>query len=110
MRTKGGINCFNIKRVALPLEGLVFSCDWVLSSLTQDLTIRGSPVPEGCGSPLALAMKTSSTVMVAGSSLDVVLENPELYMRGKEKLSVLVIGFYCARKATKADAAVYHVR
>ena len=67
------------------------------------------PVPEGWGSPFAVAMKTSSAVIVAGSSLDVVLENPELYMKGKDKLSVLVIGFYCARKATKADAAVFHV-
>ena len=109
MRTVGGINCFNIKRVAIPLEGLVFACDWVLSTLSKDLTIRGTPVPEGSGSPLAVAMKTSSGVMVAGSSLDVVLGNRKLYMRGKEKLSVLVIGFYCARKATKVDAAVFHV-
>ena len=107
LRTRGGIATYDIKRVTLPVQALVFSSDWILSSMALDTTVRGSPVPEG--SPLGEVLKTPTMLLSAGSSLDAVATNPERYLKGKEKISVLVIGFYCARKATKHDAAVYHV-
>ena len=108
LRTGGGVGNYNVTRVRIPVTGLVLPCDWVLcTSNNSDLTIRGSPVE--VGSPLAVVFKTTSSVFISGSAIEIDLGQPELYFRGKSKLSMLVIGFYCSKKKNATDAAIYHV-
>ena len=103
---------FDVGSQELPVQSLVAACDWVLARHASGLTIRGCPISAGFGSPLAVAVKTASSarsVFVAGSALELDLPNPERYKSGKQKLSVLVIGFYCSKKKYDAEGAVYHV-
>ena len=98
MRTRGGIQSQNVERVMVPLGALVLACDWLLSD-TAGQTIRGCPVPSGNGSPFGVALRSpDGQTLLAGSSLEVACPNPELYLRGRDKMSVLVIGFYCCKR------------
>ena len=109
LRTKGGIGNFNVQGVMLPLASLVFACDWVITENSEQ-SIRGCPVPIGCGSPLGVAFRGPSGAMIlAGSSIEIACPKPELYMRGRNKISALVIGFYCTKRQKSMDGGVYHV-
>ena len=101
---------FDVASQMIPVEALVSACDWVLSRHTNGLTIRGCPVTSGFGSPLAVAVKTAGTLaFVAGSALELELQNPERYKSGKGRLSVLIVGFYCSKKKYDSESAVFHV-
>ena len=109
LRTSGGIGSFNIECVMVPLASLVFACDWIITENAEQ-SIRGCPVPVGYGSPLGVAFKApSGKVLLAGSCLEISCPNPELYLRGRDKISVLVIGFYCTKRVRSMDGGVYHV-
>ena len=108
LRTEGGIGNYNHVRVNIPVVALVLACDWVLcASNNGQQSIRGSPVQEG--SPLGVVFKTPSSVYAVGSTIDIDMGRPELYLRGKGKISTLVIGFYCTKKENASDSAIYHV-
>ena len=107
MRISGGFNTYNIVKSVL-LERLVLASDWILSRHANGLTVRGCPV--SIGSPLAVGVQASSSaIFFAGSVMEMELPKPELYKRGKGKVSVLVIGFYCSKKKYDLPGAVYHV-
>ena len=111
VRTSGGINTCNLKGVMVPVQGLVFPVDWVLATNNESnspTTIRGSPVPTGFGSPLGIAMKTGTQLLMVGSSLELQLEHSERYQRGKGVVTVLVVGYFMVRKASARDSALYH--
>ena len=108
LRTEGEIGNYNYARVNIPVASLVLACDWMLcTSNNGEQSIRGSPVHEG--SPLGVVYKNSSSVYAVGSTIDIDMGSPELYLRGKSKISMLVIGFYCTKKENASDSAIYHV-
>ena len=51
----------------------------------------------------------SSTVFVSGAAMEVELVHPERYKRGKERVSVLIVGFYCTKKFFASEGACFHV-
>ena len=107
-RTAGGFNEYDIEDQRISVESLVLACDWILTRHSSGLTVRGAPVTKG--SPLAVATQTSSSaVFLAGSVLELSLEDPALYKRGKGKISVLLIGFYCSKAKFDKPGAIYHV-
>ena len=107
----GGINDFDDGLYNIPVEHLVFASDWVISDPgTASHSVRGCPVGEKHGSPLGVALRIGSRLLVAGNCLELALVNPEKYKRGKTKISLLVIGFYCCKKAFAKEGAIYHVR
>ena len=109
MRGNGGINSYGeVEQV--PVEALVLASEWILGTHITGLTVRGAPVQRGAGSPLGVIVQTSSAaVFIAGSAMEMDLPNPERYKKGKEKVSVLIIGFYCSRKFFSDDGAIFHV-
>ena len=110
VRTKGGILDFDVTSQWILLESLVLACDWVLARHSSGLTIRGCPVPEGFGSPLAVAVKTpASRIFMAGSVMELELKNSGDYKRGKEKISVLIVGYYCSKKKAHEEGAGFQV-
>ena len=109
-RVNGGMNDYDVASEMISVQSLVHACDCVIAEHSDGLTIRGCPVPDGNGSPLAVAMKTSTNVLfVAGSALEMDLPNSERYKSGKSKVSVLIIGFYCSKKKYYEEGAVFHV-
>ena len=109
LRTAGGIVTFNVN-VMVPVGALVFACDWLLVD-TAGQTIRGCPVPRGNGSPFGVALKTTAgVILMAGASLEISFPNPERYLRSRDKISALVLGFYCTKRPCEMKGGVYHVR
>ena len=107
----GGIDDFDEDLHFVPVEHLVFASDWVVSDPgTVTHSVRGCPVGDKFGSPLAVALRMGTRLLVAGNCLELTLANPEKYKRGKTKISLLVIGFYCCKKAFAKEGAIYHVR
>ena len=41
--------------------------------------------------------------------MEVELDNPTEYKRGKEKLSVLIVGYFCSKKKPHEDGAGFQV-
>ena len=108
MRTIGGFDVYNIEKVMVLVERLVLASDWILARHVSGLTVRGCPV--SIGSPLAVGVQASSSALFfAGSVLERDLASSELYKRGKSKVSVLVIGFFCCKKKYDSPGAVFHV-
>ena len=92
------------------MESLTLASDWVIARHSSGLTIRGSPVTQGYGSPLGVALKTAgSRLFMAGSVMEAELQNPGDYRRGKEKVSMLIVGFYCSKKQAHEEGAGFQV-
>ena len=101
---------YNITHQWVLLESLVLASDWVLARHSSGLTIRGSPVTPGYGSPLGVALKTAgSRLLMAGSVMEAELENPGNYKRGKDKVSMLIVGYYCSKKQAHEEGAGFQV-
>ena len=102
---------YNITPKWVLLESLVLASDWVLARHSSGLTIRGSPVTPGYGSPLGVALKTAgSRLLMAGSVMEAELENPGNYKRaGKDKVSMLIVGYYCSKKQAHEEGAGFQV-
>ena len=113
MRIRGG--CADYEPIAydILMEALVLASDWPLTPTT---TMARGTVGEiyGCpvtvGSPFGVAMWTSTGLILAGTVLEFDLPNPEKYKRVMYTVSVLVIGFYCAKRKWFDQGAVFHVR
>ena len=110
IRGKDGLNEYNKPCQLVPVESLVLASEWILVKHANGLTVRGCPVAiGGVGSPLAVIVETPNLkVFVSGSVMEMELLNPERYKKGKERVSVLIVGFYCTKRLL-ADGACYHV-
>ena len=109
MRGNLSINDYDEPRM-ICLESLVLASEWILTKHASGLTVRGSPVCRSLGSPLAVILETpASTVFVSGAAMEAELVNPERYKRGKERVSVLIVGFYCTKKYFASEGACFHV-
>ena len=112
VRIRGGCADYEPVSFDILLEALVFASDWPLTR-TAHITkgtvgdVYGCPVT--VGSPFGVAMCSSSGLILAGSVLELDLPNPERYKKGMQTLSVLVIGFYCAKRKWCEEGAVFHV-
>ena len=53
-------------------------------------------------------LRVGTSVFVAGSVLESALPFPEKYKKGKEKVSMLILGFYCVKKGWSDKGAVFH--
>lgn len=108
LRTEGAFNEYNVQSIPIMVEGLVFANDWILARHSNGLTVRGAPVTRG--SPLCVGVQAPSTaIFVAGSVLEMDLERPELYKRGKVRVTVLLVGILCSKKQFDDNGAIFHV-
>ena len=108
VRIRGSCGEYEERVVLIPVEAIVFASDWPLSSNLSALTVYGCPVTKG--SPFGVAMRSAAGLLVAGTILEVELPDPGKYKRGKETLSVLVVGLYSAKGRWNEEGAIYHVR
>ena len=61
-------------------------------------------------SPLGVALKTSGArLFKAGSVMESELQNPGDYKQGKEKVSMLIVGYYCLKKQSHEEGAGFQV-
>ena len=107
VRKAGGFEDHGLEDVKLPIVALVLASEWVLTQDDAPVVIGGCPVTRG--SPFGVIAQTSLGAFVAGSILEIDIPEPERYKRGKGVISVLIAGFYCAKKQWISKGATWHV-